>query len=92
MVTTSEEKKTFVIGSRKSQLALVQTYIVRDTLQSLFPQYEFKIAYSLTRRYVFGCHHGARESKRCVGFEREKQGKDIEHLTCWLGYRYKFTS
>ncbi|CAO3633264.1 unnamed protein product [Mucor fragilis] len=43
MVATSEQKKTFVIGSRKSQLALVQTYIVRDTLQSLFPQYEFKI-------------------------------------------------
>jgi hydroxymethylbilane synthase len=43
MVATSEEKKTFVIGSRKSQLALVQTYIVRDTLQSLFPQYEFRI-------------------------------------------------
>lgn len=40
---TPEPKKTFVIGSRKSQLALVQTYIVRDTLQSLFPQYEFKI-------------------------------------------------
>jgi hydroxymethylbilane synthase len=38
-----EDKKTFVIGSRKSQLALVQTYIVRDTLQSLFPQYNFKI-------------------------------------------------
>ncbi|KAL0145921.1 Dynamin central region-domain-containing protein [Mucor lusitanicus] len=43
MVAPSDEKKTFVIGSRKSQLALVQTYIVRDTLQSLFPQHEFKI-------------------------------------------------
>ncbi|KAI9477997.1 MAG: porphobilinogen deaminase [Benjaminiella poitrasii] len=41
--TTTTEKKTFVIGSRKSQLAVVQTHIVRDKLQSLFPNYEFKI-------------------------------------------------
>jgi hydroxymethylbilane synthase len=43
MVATSTDKKTFVIGSRKSQLALVQTYIVRDTLRDLFPQYDFQI-------------------------------------------------
>jgi hydroxymethylbilane synthase len=43
MVTTSTGKKTYVIGSRKSQLALVQTYIVRDTLQTIYPQFEFKI-------------------------------------------------
>ncbi|KAI7889721.1 porphobilinogen deaminase [Mucor mucedo] len=43
MVTTSAGKKTYVIGSRKSQLALVQTYIVRDTLQAIYPQFEFKI-------------------------------------------------
>ncbi|CEP19474.1 hypothetical protein [Parasitella parasitica] len=40
---TIEKRKTFVIGSRKSELALKQTYIVRDKLESLFPQYEFKI-------------------------------------------------
>lgn len=41
--TIQEDKKTYVIGTRKSQLALVQTYIVRDTLESVFPQYNFKI-------------------------------------------------
>ncbi|KAI8646043.1 hydroxymethylbilane synthase [Parasitella parasitica] len=40
---TTQARKTFVIGSRKSELALVQTYIVRDKLESLFPQYDFKI-------------------------------------------------
>ncbi|KAI8393760.1 porphobilinogen deaminase [Radiomyces spectabilis] len=39
----SDDKKVYTIGSRKSQLALVQTHIVRDTLQSLYPEYEFKV-------------------------------------------------
>ncbi|GAA5806299.1 porphobilinogen deaminase [Helicostylum pulchrum] len=43
MVATSSERKTYVIGSRKSQLALVQTYLVRDTLQTMFPQHDFRI-------------------------------------------------
>ncbi|KAI7899123.1 porphobilinogen deaminase [Cokeromyces recurvatus] len=38
MAETIKEKKTYVIGSRKSQLALVQTHIVRDKLQTLFPR------------------------------------------------------
>ena len=33
----------FTLGSRSSQLALVQTHIVRDALQELHPDYEFKI-------------------------------------------------
>jgi hydroxymethylbilane synthase len=37
------DKKTFVIGTRKSELALIQSYFVRDTLQSLYPDHEFKI-------------------------------------------------
>lgn len=43
MVATSADNKTYVIGSRKSQLALVQTYIVRDILQKVFPQHTFEI-------------------------------------------------
>ncbi|KAI9357835.1 porphobilinogen deaminase [Pilaira anomala] len=39
----NNKKKTFVIGSRKSQLALVQTYLVRDTLSKIYPEHEFKI-------------------------------------------------
>ncbi|KAI9273730.1 porphobilinogen deaminase [Sporodiniella umbellata] len=36
-------KKHFVIGSRKSQLALVQTHLVRDMLERLYPDQEFTI-------------------------------------------------
>ncbi|KAL7408749.1 porphobilinogen deaminase, partial [Mrakia frigida] len=36
-------RKTFTLGSRSSQLALVQTHIVRDALQELHPDFEFKI-------------------------------------------------
>ncbi|CEI96228.1 Putative Porphobilinogen deaminase [Rhizopus microsporus] len=48
MASTTERnnnasKKSFVIGTRKSQLALVQTYMVRDTLQALYPDHEFTI-------------------------------------------------
>ncbi|RCI04606.1 hypothetical protein CU098_011879 [Rhizopus stolonifer] len=39
----SVSKKTIVIGTRKSPLALVQTYLVRDILESTYPEYEFKI-------------------------------------------------
>lgn len=34
---------TFTLGSRSSQLALVQTHIVRDALQKLHPDYTFPI-------------------------------------------------
>ncbi|KAI8975168.1 porphobilinogen deaminase [Mycotypha africana] len=40
---TTSHKTTFTIGTRKSQLALVQTYIVRDKLQAIYPHYEFNI-------------------------------------------------
>lgn len=40
-VTTS--KRTVRIGSRKSQLALVQTYWVRDELQKAFPEISFEV-------------------------------------------------
>lgn len=43
MAADNNKKKTFVIGSRKSQLALVQTYLVRDTLSKIYPDHEFKI-------------------------------------------------
>lgn len=36
-------KKSIVIGTRKSELALVQSYMVRDTLQSIYPDIEFTI-------------------------------------------------
>ncbi|KAI8996885.1 porphobilinogen deaminase [Pilobolus umbonatus] len=36
-------KTSFVIGTRKSELALVQTYHVRDMLQAKYPQYTFTI-------------------------------------------------
>ena len=35
--------RTIRIGSRKSQLALVQTYWVRDTLKAAFPDIEFEV-------------------------------------------------
>lgn len=35
--------KTVVIGTRKSELALVQSNMICDTLRSMYPQYEFKI-------------------------------------------------
>lgn len=47
MASTTERnntsKKSFVIGTRKSQLALVQTHMVRDALQALYPDHEFTI-------------------------------------------------
>ncbi|EAS27975.3 porphobilinogen deaminase [Coccidioides immitis RS] len=39
----STERKTFTIGTRKSQLALVQTDLVRNALQAAFPDCEFKV-------------------------------------------------
>lgn len=41
--TTEENKKIIRIGTRKSQLALVQTEIVRNCLQTGFPEYEFQV-------------------------------------------------
>lgn len=41
MVAKEEERKVIRIGTRKSELALVQTEIVRNCLQTTFPQYEF---------------------------------------------------
>jgi hydroxymethylbilane synthase len=43
VATTLEGKKTFVIGTRKSQLALVQTHLVRERLEKTFPHLEFLI-------------------------------------------------
>ncbi|KAI8070089.1 porphobilinogen deaminase [Thamnidium elegans] len=43
MVGTVEQKRIINIGTRKSQLALVQTEIVRNCLQTAFPQFEFRI-------------------------------------------------
>ena len=40
-VTTSQ--RTVKIGSRKSQLALVQTYWVRDELQKAYPDIKFEV-------------------------------------------------
>ena len=40
-VTTS--KRTVKIGSRKSQLALVQTYWVRDELRKAYPDIQFEV-------------------------------------------------
>ncbi|MGD1851307.1 MAG: hydroxymethylbilane synthase, partial [Cyanophyceae cyanobacterium] len=40
---TETSTRTIRIGSRKSQLALVQTYWVRDTLKAAFPQIEFEV-------------------------------------------------
>lgn len=36
-------KTTFTLGSRSSQLALVQTHLVRDSLLALHPTYTFPI-------------------------------------------------
>lgn len=36
-------KTVFTLGSRSSQLALVQTHIVRDALQKMHPTYSFPI-------------------------------------------------
>ncbi|KAG1438322.1 hypothetical protein G6F56_012687 [Rhizopus delemar] len=36
-------RKTVVIGTRKSQLALTQSHMVRDMLQGLYPEHEFVI-------------------------------------------------
>jgi hydroxymethylbilane synthase len=40
---TATAVRTVRIGSRKSQLALIQTYWVRDTLQSHFPDIQFEV-------------------------------------------------
>ncbi|WEW60949.1 porphobilinogen deaminase [Emydomyces testavorans] len=37
------ERKTFTIGTRKSKLALLQTDIVRNALQAVWPDCEFKV-------------------------------------------------
>ncbi|KAG0164003.1 hypothetical protein DFQ28_010940 [Apophysomyces sp. BC1034] len=39
----SNTGKTYTIGTRKSQLAMVQTEHVRDCLQKMYPEHEFKI-------------------------------------------------
>ncbi|KAG1218738.1 hypothetical protein G6F68_021519 [Rhizopus microsporus] len=36
-------KKSFVIGTRKSQLALAQTHFVRNALQEIYPDFEFTV-------------------------------------------------
>ncbi len=41
--TTSSGSKIVRIGTRKSNLAMVQTHWVRDELQKYFPDYEFEI-------------------------------------------------
>lgn len=41
--TTSSRSKTVRIGTRKSNLAMVQTHWVRDELQKHFPDYQFEI-------------------------------------------------
>lgn len=43
MIAVSTPKRTVTIGSRKSQLALVQTYWVRDELQKAFPDIKFDV-------------------------------------------------
>lgn len=43
MVSTAEQKRVINIGTRKSQLALVQTEIVRNCLQTAFPQLDFQV-------------------------------------------------
>ena len=39
----SSERTTFTIGTRKSKLALLQTDLVRNALQEIWPHYEFKV-------------------------------------------------
>ncbi|KAK9768423.1 porphobilinogen deaminase [Basidiobolus ranarum] len=41
--TNQEQGATATIGSRKSQLALIQTYYVRDRLKEIYPGYEFPV-------------------------------------------------
>ncbi|MCW6037250.1 hydroxymethylbilane synthase [Spirulina subsalsa FACHB-351] len=43
MTSTSSPPRTIRIASRKSQLALVQTYWVRDQLQQQFPDHTFEV-------------------------------------------------
>ncbi|MBK1987814.1 hydroxymethylbilane synthase [Sphaerospermopsis aphanizomenoides BCCUSP55] len=43
MTSVSSPPRTIRIGSRKSQLALVQTYWVRDQLQNSFPDITFEV-------------------------------------------------
>lgn len=43
IATTETSKKIIRIGTRKSQLALVQTEIVRACLEQQFPEYEFQV-------------------------------------------------
>ncbi|KAI8328576.1 porphobilinogen deaminase [Chlamydoabsidia padenii] len=38
-----QQQRTFRIGTRKSQLAMVQTQLVCSTLKSLYPQHKFEI-------------------------------------------------
>ncbi|KAL0075745.1 porphobilinogen deaminase [Phycomyces blakesleeanus] len=40
---TTLQGKNYTIGTRKSQLAMVQTYLVRDLLQRAYPQHTFAI-------------------------------------------------
>ncbi|KAI8139450.1 porphobilinogen deaminase [Fennellomyces sp. T-0311] len=42
-MASTDNSKVFVIGTRRSQLAMAQAYIVRDELSKLYPDYEFKI-------------------------------------------------
>lgn len=43
MNTTVDNENTIIIGSRKSQLALVQTYWVKKQLENNFPDFEFEV-------------------------------------------------
>ena len=43
MATRGDSEKTIVIGTRKSQLALVQTYWVKKELETSFPDIEFGV-------------------------------------------------
>lgn len=43
MSIVSEHERSVVIGSRKSQLALVQTYWVKKQLETHFPEVEFEV-------------------------------------------------
>jgi hydroxymethylbilane synthase len=42
-MTVSHPTRTIRIGSRKSQLALVQTYWVQEQLQKQFPNHQFAV-------------------------------------------------
>jgi len=43
MTVTIDNERTIVIGTRKSQLALVQTYWVKKELETRFPDIEFEV-------------------------------------------------